>query len=319
MSQLAFLLGSDLYARNEQLKKWIDAWIEPEWQELNLERFDSNQAASAIIDGWLTPPFWGERRVIVAEFQGEALNHLLEELAKICRSHLPQTNNYLVIHCDAIDKRRKDTKELLKLAVVSEFQEIKRWNVEKDLYPWVEEQVRRSGKRISRPAIEQLVNGCGSDKFALRQALDKLLMYLGDAGQIEAEAVKLLVSPTETDIFLLLELIAARDREKVFGHLQNLLHKDHPSKILSTLGTMINRLFQSRWLAAQGHSQQEIAQQLGQNPYVIKMDLQRWKHYRLEQLETGFHRLLELQTRTRTSRLSPELALELWLGEMVFS
>ncbi|HEY9843189.1 MAG TPA: DNA polymerase III subunit delta [Candidatus Obscuribacterales bacterium] len=318
MHHLYFLLGSDQYARLEQLNKWVEEWIEPEWRDLNLERLDSAQPVSAVIDGWLTAPFWGERRVIVAEYQGDALAQLLEELANLCRERLPQTDNCLVIQADSIDKRRKDAKELLKLAKVCEFQEVKRWNVQQDLYPWIEEQVRRSSKRITRPAIEQLVHACGSDKFALRQALDKLLVYLGDESQIEVEAVRLLVSQTETDIFLLLELIAARNRDQAFSHLQTLLLKDHANKILSTLGTMINRLFQARWLAAQGHSQQEIAQALGLNPYVVKMDLQRWKNYRLEQLETGLNRLLELQTRTRSSRLSPDLALELWLGEMVF-
>lgn len=316
---LCFLLGSDSFARNEQLKTWVDAWLEPEWQELNLEKLDGSQPVSAVIDGWLTPPFWGERRVVVAEFQGEALQTLLEELATLCRDKLPETDNRLVIHAESIDKRRKDAKELLKRAKVCEFQEVKRWNVEKELYPWIEEQVRRSGKRITRAAMEALVNACGSDKFALRQALDKLLIYLGDAVQIEVEPVQLLVSQTETDIFLLLELLASRNRDKAFSHLHTLLLKDHASKILSTLATMINRLFQARWLASLGETPQEIAQKLGQNPYVIKMDLQRWKNYRLEQLEAGLNRLLELQTRTRSSRLDPELALELWIGEMIFA
>ncbi len=318
MKQLYFLLGTDLYARTEQLNKWLDTWLDPEWRELNLERYDGTQPVSAIIDGWLTPPFWGERRVILAELPSEPMQALLEELATMCKDKAPTTDNCLVIQADSLDKRKKAAKELVKLAEVCDFQEIKRWNVQQDLYPWIEEQARRAGKRIARDAVAQLVNACGTDKFALRQALDKLLIYLGDDPQIELEAVQLLVSQTETDIFLLLELIAGRDREKAFAHLQTLLLKDHANKIMSTLATMMNRLFQARWHAAQGRNHQEIAQDLGMNAYVVKMDLQRWKQYRLEQIETGLRRLLELQTRTRSSRLSPELALELWLGEMVF-
>ena len=30
MKQLYFLLGTDLYARTEQLNKWLDAWLDPE-------------------------------------------------------------------------------------------------------------------------------------------------------------------------------------------------------------------------------------------------------------------------------------------------
>lgn len=315
---LYFLLGTDAYARSEQLKKWLDDWLDPEWRELNFEKLDASAPPSAVIDGWLTPPFWGDRRVILAEHQGEALNALLEELAAVCKDKVPDTANCLVIQAESVDKRKAAAKSLTKLGTVLDFQEVKRWNVEQDLYPWVEEQARQSGKRIARDAVAALVGACGTDKFALRQALDKLLLYLGEASQIEAEAVRLLVSQTETDIFLLLELIAARKREQAFAHLQTLLLKDHANKILSTLGTMMNRLFQARWLAAQGSNHQEIASALGQNPYVIKMDLQRWKAYKLEQLETGLLRLLELQTRTRSSRLTPELALELWLGELVF-
>lgn len=317
MSIFYFLLGGDLYARQEQLTKWLDKWLEPEWRELNLERFDGSQPASATLDAWLTPPFWGERRVVLAEGGSEALQSLLEALAALCAEKLPDTQNILVIHSESLDKRKKAIKELLKLAEVCEFQEIKRWNVQQELYPWIEEQVRRSGKRITRTAIDLLVQACGSDKFALRQALDKLLIYLGEQNQIEAEAVSLLVSHKDSDIFLWLETIASQDQDKAFAHLQTLLQKDNASKILSTLATLFNRVFQARWLAAQQTPQPEIAQLLGLNPYVLKKDLERWRSHPLERLEAGMHELLELQTRTRSSRLEPELALEIWLGNLL--
>jgi len=317
--RLYLILGTDAYARQNKIHELTGQWLAPEWQDLNLERYDHSQSIATVLDGWLTPPFWGERRVIVAEVQGDVLQELLTELGKRCAQGAPDTENILIMSAEKVDKRRKGLKDLLKQIEVIEFSEVKRWNVQKELYPWVDQQLQAQGKRISRQALKELVEASGTDKFLLRQQLDKLLMYLGADPQIELEMVQKLVPRTESDIFLLLELLAARQPEAAYGHLQTLLLREHPSKIMAALGTSLVRLYRTRWSAHLGQNHQDIAQELGLNPYVVKMDLQRWGSYRLESLEKGLKRLLELQTRTHQSRLKPDLALEIWLGDMLQS
>src|SRR5690606_18911162 len=153
-----------------------------------------------VIDGWLTPPFWGSRRMLIAELQPEPLGELLSELGTRFAAGLPETENILVISAERLDKRRKGLKALLQQAELVEFGEVKRWNVERELYPWIEGQLREQGKRSSRPALKELVEACGTDRYLLLQQLEKLLLYLGDQAQIELDAVRLLVPRTESDV-----------------------------------------------------------------------------------------------------------------------
>ncbi len=317
---LYFILGDDLYAREQQIQSLIQTHLEAEWRELNLERHKDPAQISSVVDGWLTPPMWGERRVIVAEVQGEILQELLEALATHLDADsgaLPETPNVLMIAAPTLDKRRKAGKALAKLAEIFEFQEVKRWNALQVLGPWVQKQVRAAGKQIDAPALEYLVSASGADRYLLAQNLEKVLIYLDTQQRIGLAEVQQMVMPTETDIFLLLEYLAKRDLAAVFQQLQTLLLHEHPNKLMRTLSTSLQRLYRSRWYAQQGDSEQQIAKNLGMHPYVVKMDMQRWRSFSLTQLQQAMTLLLDLQTRTRSSRLKPELALEMWLGQML--
>ena len=315
--QLFIVTGNDYFARQECIKGIVAAKLSPEWIELNLEKFDGSQGISAILDGWLTPPFWGERRVLLAELQSEETNALLLALSEQIAKSPPQTDNVLILATDKIDKRLKANKSVLKLASLSEFAEIKSWNVQKELRPWIEQRVRSEGKHISRGAVDLLISDCGSNKFILQQSIEKILVYLGADPEINEGIVKKLVMQTESDIFLLLDLLAERKAGEAYIQLQTLLLSDAPEKVIATLGTMITKSYRVRWYQHLGHSSDEIAQQVKLHPYVVKMDLKRWAAFTLEHLESAMNYLLELQTRTRRSRLKSGLALELWLGEFL--
>lgn len=315
--RLCLLIGPDEFARQEALQALTQQVLEPEWAEFNLEKFDAAHPVSAVLDGWLTPPLWGERRLLVAELSGDPLASLLEALANVCNARLPDTPNLLVISAPSIDKRRKESKALLKLASLQEFQEIKPWTALKVLQPWLEDQARQRGKRIDRLASEYLIAACGTDKYLLQQQLEKVVTYLGSEPQITREVLEKLVPATESDIFALLEILAKRQTAELFQHFHNLMLREPAPKIMSTLATLIIRLFKARWYREKGFSYQDIAAQLKQHPFVVEKDLKRWSHLGARQLETGMNRLLELQTQSRSSRLTPELALEIWLREML--
>lgn len=316
-SNLYFFLGSDLYARQQELNRCLDIWLDPDWREMNLEQFDMSQPVSALIDAWLTPPFWGERRVVVAHFSGDGLNILLDELAQLCQQGLPQTPNYLVIYNDSIDRRKKSAKDLFKLAHLEDFQEVKSWNARKVLGPWIQQYLQQHQKSIDNKAIDELIEACGSDKFVLQQALDKILAYLGTGTQINQPLVHKLIIQTDTDIFLWLDHIAKGQADPAFGSLQTLLLKEPAEKILSTLATLFQKVYHMRWLAAQQYSVDDIAEQMNAKTFKIEKDLEKWRKYKLPQLEKALHQLLDYQRRCHSSHLSAELALEMWLGNLL--
>lgn len=320
--RLYLITGPDLYAREAILKKYVDQFLEPEFASLNFEKYDQPPETGPVFDAWITPPFWGERRVIHAHLGAEGL----AELAQTIDDHLAPgfaPDNVLLISAEGLDKRRKANKALLKIATHIVCEEIKRWNAHKILGPWLREQVQAAGWSIMPDAVDYLIDACGTDKHLLQSAVDKVMLYLdtpdmpASMRSIRLEVVRELVVQTESDIFLWLELIARRDHQAAFAHFHTLLLRENPNKILSTLGTSIIRLYRTLFYQSQGRNQAEIAKILGMNPYVVKMDLQRWQRFSLPKMTHSMQYLLDLQVRSRSSRLKPELALEMWLGDIL--
>jgi DNA polymerase III subunit delta len=326
--RLYLITGNDVYAREATLKKYVAQFLEPEFASLNFEKYDQPTETGPVFDAWITPPFWGERRVIHAHLNAEAM----AELAQTIDDHLSPDfapDNVLLISAEGLDKRRKANKALLKIATHIECEEIKRWNAHKVLGPWLREQVEAVGWSIMPDAVDYLIDACGTDKHLLQSAVDKVLLYLDEPEALDApampasmrtirlEVVRQLVVQTESDIFLWLELIARRDHQAAFSHFHTLLLRENPNKILSTLGTSVARLYRTLFYQSQGRNQAEIAKMLGMNPYVVKMDLQRWQRFSLAKMTHSMQYLLDLQVRSRSSRLKPELALEMWLGDIL--
>lgn len=316
------ITGNDVYAREAILKKYVNQFLEPEFASLNFEKYDQPTETGPVFDAWITPPFWGERRVIHTHLNAEGM----AELAQTIDDHLGadfSPNNVLLISAEGLDKRRKANKSLLKIATHIECEEIKRWNAHKVLAPWLREQVQSVGWSIMPDAVDYLIDACGTNKHLLQSALDKVLLYLDEPDlsaakrSIRLETVRQLVVQTESDIFLWLELIASRDHQAAFSHFHTLLLRENPNKILSTLGTSVTRLYRTLFYQSQGRSQADIAKLLGMNPYVVKMDLQRWQRFSLAKMTHSMQYLLDLQVRSRSSRLKPELALEMWLGDIL--
>lgn len=317
LKSLYFVLGDDHFAQREFVEKLTQKALAEEWREINTERLNNEHPVSAVLDAWLTPVFWGDRRVVVAERSGDELLQLITHLGEHYADALPETPNILLVLADKLDRRKKGLKKLLQQAQIEEFAEIKRWNIEKELFPWIEAQLKQQGKRMTRTAMAYLVTACGTDKYTLLHNLDKILLYLDTGELIEQELVQKLVPASDADIFQLLDHVADRQAEACFSQLNQLLLREPANKVMYTLGSSINSLFQARQASQLGKSHQEIGKALGQHPFVVKKNLERWRRYSLRELHQGLQRLLDLQTRTRQSRLKPELALEMWLGDML--
>ncbi|PIQ24406.1 DNA polymerase III subunit delta [bacterium (Candidatus Blackallbacteria) CG17_big_fil_post_rev_8_21_14_2_50_48_46] len=315
------LTGEDHWQRQKYFQGLLERHLEPEWRDLNLERFNGDDTEpSVLLESWLTPPFWGECRILLIEFQRspEALNTLMGFLLAYFESHQPETPNLMVIMSEGLDKRRKEAKNLLKQIQHLDFPAIKSWNIEKELYPWIEEELRKAGKRITRPALQYLGQALGVDKFALHQTLDKLLTYLGEETLLEETQVRVLVAQTEADVFSLLDMLARRREDLAQNHLQHQLLRESPEALMASLAANLRSLYRARSLQAQKWGLEEIAKELGQHSFRLKKNLELWQGYTLSELDLKVRRLLELQTRMRQGlRLDPALALEIWIHEFI--
>jgi DNA polymerase III subunit delta len=319
--RIFLLTGQDVWQQRKYLQGLIEKHLEPEWREFNLELFNGDECdPSRILESWLTPPFWGECRLLQVEFQRnpEALNTLMGVIGAYAEQHQPDSPNLLIMLSENVDKRRKETKSLIKNIQHHDFQAIKSWNLEKELYPWIEGELHKAGKQISRPAMQYLTRALGADKYALQQSIEKLLLFLGPESQLEEKHVRALVTPTEADVFSLLENIAQRQEAQALSYLQQQLLHQNAEAIMASLAANLRGLYRAKYLQKQKWSLEEIAKELGQHSFRLKKNLELWRDFSLSELDKHLRRLLDLQVRMRQGlRLDPAMALEIWVHEAI--
>lgn len=304
--------GDDTFSIQEQKDKLINQLVDPDWQELNLDLFEGDTIDSGkIIDACLALPFYGEQRLVIVTYhrQKEALYELAEKILNV-----DSPNTLLLISPD-LDKRKKAVKQLLSVAKHKAFTQTKVWNVQKELYPWLDEQVRREDKRIARDAMDQLVLCVGVDKNVLKNTLNKLLTYIDSGSIIEKTHVQLLVKNTESNIFQFLETLAKLQNDLALIQLNNLLLFEPPQKIIATLASSLRNIFRMKRLQAQRMSVNDIAKTLHLNPYITKKNMHLWNQFSISDLELRVRRLLAIDTLSKKSQLSSKLGLEMWVCE----
>lgn len=317
MGLIYVLTGTEAYGIKTALNKLIDKYIEPDWADFNLEYLEPQTTEAAeLVDKWVMPPFGGDCRVLVIDIPERQADKYLEEMTQKLEG-LPEHHNVLIVSTVKLDKRKKWVKALLKQATHQDFEPIKPWNIEKELYPWIEEHLRQKEFRISYDALGALTEGLGVDKHALAQGLEKICVYLGEPQVIQLEHVTLLVNPVKSDIFKLLDLLALKQLGPAQEQLQRLLLQDKPGAILAGLGSQLQQIYRAKSLLALRWSQADIAKNIGMNPYRLKKVLAQWQKYSVKELGSKLRRLVELDAFSKQGKFAQEWALELWICECV--
>lgn len=315
---LYLLTGDDKWQQRKFIESLIEQHLEREWRDFNLETWSTPIEPYHLLESWLTPPFWGTCRMIQVDFQHhpEALYPWLGVLHHYLETHTPTTTNLLIMITESLDKRKKETKLILPHITLCDFPVIKSWNIEKELYPWIEEQLKQAGKHITRPALQYLASALGTDKYALHQTLEKLLTYLGDEAQLEEHHVRALVTQTEASVFSLMEFLARRDTAQAQIHLHHQLLREHPENLFASLASNLRTIYRARYLHTQHWNLEAIAENLNQHSFRVKKNLELWQNFSLSELESRLRRLLALHTRTHQEvNLNPVMALEIWIQE----
>lgn len=188
------------------------------------------------------------------------------------------------------------------------------------LLRWIEQQVKAADATISDDAARLLAEGTDveSDLSGLATEIEKLAIYAGPGGKIDARAVRLLTPRQEQeDVFEMVNAIAVRDSRRALARLEALLTGGtHPFQLLGTIAWQFRNLLLVKEIANQRMGEAAIASKLAMNPFVVRRSLEQAGGFSLEQLRDIHHRLLAFDADAKSSRMEPELGLELLITEI---
>ncbi len=221
-----FFYGPEALIRRSALEQLKRRVLMPGLEALDGTTMQS-PGAQALIESCETLPMMSEYRLIVAEdcpllMSGKAKDEaqdsalLLDYLPRV-----PKTTCLVFNMNGAIDKRKKLTAALLKLPGVVTFDALG----DEELWRWMNQTVRRSGKRMEPNACEQLAFLSGRDLTLLSGELGKLCAFVEEREAITIADVEQVATRTaESTVFAMAEAIGARRAQEAFSLLSVLLH-----------------------------------------------------------------------------------------------
>ena len=300
LSPIYLFYGAESYLI-ERMYHFIRERVVPiDDQEMNVVEMDLEEIpVEALIQEAETPPFFGERRLIIGKgawfltaAKGKSkVEHNLEELLRYVMSPLSSSVVILIVPGEKLDKRKKVVKELEKRWRSLCFEPL----AGKELTTWVANCIKEKGVRTKPEAVSRLIALVGSDLRTLHNECAKLATYVGRDGIVTLEMVDQLVPRTlEQDVFKLTDHVARRKTDQALAVFYDLLqNREEPIRILALIIRQFRILLQVRVLAGQGKSEREIASILGLHPYPVKLAYRQGKSFSEKSLRLFLRRAIE--------------------------
>lgn len=312
---LYLLFGPDEFTRSEALAAMCAA-VPRDVADLNVTRLDGRRLKlEALAAACEAMPFLAERRIVVV---ADALKHTKagkerEEL-RAYLERVPAWTDLIFVEADEVDRRSILFTQLKKAGELREFQPME----PAALPRWLAERARRIGARLEPRAAQRLVELAGADARTLVTELEKLATYVGKGGEIAPAVVDLLVQDgQEQNLFAFIDDLSGRRLGPALRGARQLLEDGQaPTYVLFMLARQVRLLIGVQELAARRMRPDDMAAELGQRPFVVRKAVDQARAFTPGELPRIHERLLELDVATKTGRIQPDTALELFVAEV---
>ena len=274
----------------------------------------------------------------------------VDQLLEYLQDGLSPTTVLILTSSSTLGGNTKAVKAISKVGTAANFVQLRQSRyVNRDpMYQIVVDKLKESGKAIAPDAFMELQKKTGNDMRQIFDELNKLVTFAGKRQRIEKSDVEELVSRTSSDrIFDLTNAICRKSLPLALANLKSILEKgDHPLLIHNMLTRQIRFLLQARLMLENGDLKPEAARMnydafqkrvyknlppelvkklpnsdklnlLKQHQYPIYLPLQQASNFTVQELIKAMERLLEADIQLKSSQLTPELAIEMLVMDLI--
>jgi len=176
---------------------------------------------------------------------------------------------------------------------------------------WINVEVQRNGKRISKDAAHYLADMVGQDLGQIVQAIERIVLFVGNRPIVEVKDVEEAVAETtQRSIFELTDAIGRRNLTRALAILTNLLeHGTAPVLILNMIARHFRILIRAREVERSGNAR-EVASYLGVNPFFAKDYIEQCRNFSPSELRKKFGIFARSDREIKSSRMPKERILE---------
>lgn len=176
---------------------------------------------------------------------------------------------------------------------------------------WINMETKRQGRQIAQEAARFLADMIGTDLGQLSQAIERIILYVGERKLIELRDVEEAVAEThQHTIFELANAVGSRRWPKAFALLTNILDNgESPVFVLTMLARHFRILLKAK--DALGRMKEgEIAKYIGVHPYFAKDYVAQARNFSAGELRSAFRHLHRCDRELKSSRVPKARILE---------
>lgn len=315
-----FLMGVEPYLIHHYRDKLVTALTGGE-DELNLRTYDGPVSDMNEVTEYAdTVPFFAQRRVIVMENTG-LFKSSDDKLASYLKD-MPDTTFFIFTECyrgekrderkyesALVDKRYKLYKTVHDLGRIVEFKRLD----ETELTNWLLRKFADSGLKITRRAMECIMEYVGDDMTRLSNESEKLICYRLGHSSIDVDDVREICSKNiDNDIFEMVGAIAAKNRRKALKLYYDLLElKVRSMNILVLISREFNLLMQVKALRNAGRDNDEISKITKINKFFVGKYVAVSGRFTSEYLREALEECVETETAIKQGLLGDVIAVEM--------
>lgn len=302
---IIFLYGKNTFLSLQKLKDLKEEYRKKNKTGINMREIDLRKDGfSTLRDEFRSKSMFSEKKLFILRnaFSNPSFKkNFLDSKEKFLKS-----KNVLIFFERGVPLKKDPFLSFLKKeAKTQEFPLLKGKKVE----DWIKKEGKRLNLKISSSNAKLLASRKENDLWALAAFLQKMAAWKGDEKTVKREDILSLTSPgIEKDIFKTIDAIAKKKRGEALRLLFSHLEKgDSPFYLLSMIAWQTTRLLAVKEKLEKG----EDPQTLNWHPYVIKKSVWISQNFDSATLEKIHDRILDLDVKSKTGRISPEGALEL--------
>jgi DNA polymerase-3 subunit delta len=183
---------------------------------------------------------------------------------------------------------------------------------------WISEETRRQNGQIEPRAAVCLADMVGEDTRVAAQEIAKLLTYVNLGRPITVQDVEhVSVVTAQESIFALVDALGNKNGHEAQRVLHRLLEEADPFELWGMVIRQFRLLLLAREIIEASGSARQIQDALRLRDFAASKVYKQARQFSMPALEAIYHRLLEIDEGAKTSQVTLELALDMFIVEIV--
>ena len=307
--------GEEEYTKDSALAQ-LRAKVLPEGlEEMNETPLGANATANEIVDACEMLPFLATKRLIIVrgsglvqKIQGAAKDEGVDRLLAYI-DNLPEHVQLLFFCRGKADRTKKITARIEAQSGRVDFAPLD----EKDKQLWLTRELKAHNKYMSKEAGDLFLSRVDPLLTPTLQELQKLLSYVGERMNIEAEDVEAVVAPSVEDrLFTMFDYLIGGNAEGALTILKHILsQKDTDTvQLLSPLTNRIRQMYYYKALKAKGYADREVIPVTGIRSNLMWLYEKQTRAFSEIQLKEYLELCIRMDFEFKSGKISDDNALD---------